>query len=62
MFDFGEKGIVSSELEFLLYLIFSVDVLESFLKQFPKFPNAFLVGGPVDNFVIELADQVQIQE
>lgn len=36
-----------------------VDKLESFLKQFPPFPNAFLVGGPADIFVIELADQLQ---
>ncbi|KAK6926938.1 hypothetical protein RJ641_008657 [Dillenia turbinata] len=35
------------------------DRLESFLKQFPIFPNAFLVGGPADVFVIELADQLQ---
>ncbi|XP_050370193.1 uncharacterized protein LOC126788266 [Argentina anserina] len=37
----------------------SVDKLESFLRQFPVFPNAFLVGGPADFFVIELADQLQ---
>ncbi|KAF4358671.1 hypothetical protein CsatB_029781 [Cannabis sativa] len=37
----------------------SVDKLESFLKQIPVFPNAFLVGGPADFFVIELADQLQ---
>ncbi|XP_048233681.1 uncharacterized protein LOC8281888 [Ricinus communis] len=37
----------------------SDDKLESFLKQFPVFQNAFLVGGPVDFFVIELADQLQ---
>ncbi|PON51446.1 K-stimulated pyrophosphate-energized sodium pump protein [Trema orientale] len=37
----------------------SVDKLASFLKQFPAFPNAFLVGGPADFFVIELADQLQ---
>ncbi|KAH7542487.1 uncharacterized protein LOC107411126 [Ziziphus jujuba] len=36
----------------------SADKLESFLKQFPAFPNAFLVGGPADVFVIELADQL----
>ncbi|KAG8655356.1 uncharacterized protein LOC110612958 isoform X2 [Manihot esculenta] len=35
------------------------DKLEIFLKHFPVFPNAFLVGGPVDFFVIELADQLQ---
>ncbi|EYU18952.1 hypothetical protein ABFS82_04G184000 [Erythranthe guttata] len=37
----------------------SVDKLESFLKQFPDFPNAFLIGGPSDIFVTELADQLQ---
>ncbi|URE12101.1 hypothetical protein MUK42_04195 [Musa troglodytarum] len=35
------------------------DLLEKFLGQFPGFPNAFLVGGPADIFVIELADQLQ---
>ncbi|KAG6530455.1 hypothetical protein ZIOFF_012694 [Zingiber officinale] len=35
------------------------DSLENFLKNFPTFPNAFLVGGPVDIFVIELTDQLQ---
>ncbi|XP_039131649.1 uncharacterized protein LOC120268274 [Dioscorea cayenensis subsp. rotundata] len=34
-------------------------MLESFLKQFPDFPNSFLLGGPADIFVIELADQLQ---
>ncbi|KAG6789296.1 hypothetical protein POTOM_005388 [Populus tomentosa] len=37
----------------------SVDKIDSFLKKFPIFPNAFLVGGPADFFVIELADQLQ---
>ncbi|KAK3206217.1 hypothetical protein Dsin_020263 [Dipteronia sinensis] len=37
----------------------SVDKLDSFLEQFPVFPNAFLVGGPADFFVIELSDQLQ---
>lgn len=37
----------------------SADKLESFLKGCPTFPNAFLVGGPADIFVIELADQLQ---
>ncbi|CAN0910853.1 hypothetical protein LINGRAHAP2_LOCUS26520 [Linum grandiflorum] len=37
----------------------SVDKLLSFLDHFPVFPNAFLVGGPADFFVIELADQIQ---
>ncbi|KAG6760828.1 hypothetical protein POTOM_034011 [Populus tomentosa] len=35
------------------------DKHESFLKQFPVFLNAFLVGGPADFFVIEVADQLQ---
>ncbi|XP_058109758.1 uncharacterized protein LOC131252968 isoform X7 [Magnolia sinica] len=38
---------------------FPVDKLETFLKQFPVFPNSFLVGGPADIFVIELTDQLQ---
>lgn len=42
-------------------LIHAVDKLESFLRQFPIFPNAFLVGGPADFFVIELADQVNVE-
>ncbi|RVW57036.1 hypothetical protein CK203_070491 [Vitis vinifera] len=50
-----------------LYLLLSrfiffynfVDKLESFLKEFPIFPNSFLAGGPADIFVIELADQLQ---
>lgn len=37
----------------------SVDKLDSLLKQCPAFPNAFLIGGPADFFVIELADQIQ---
>ncbi|XP_021279185.1 uncharacterized protein LOC110412866 [Herrania umbratica] len=37
----------------------SVEKLESFLKQCPAFPNAFLIGGPADILVIELADQLQ---
>ena len=44
-----------------LYIIIrcaSDDKLERFLKQFPPFPNAILVGGPADLFVIELTDQV----
>ncbi|XP_051113369.1 uncharacterized protein LOC127239318 [Andrographis paniculata] len=36
-----------------------VDKLESFLKQFPDFPNAFLIGGASDILVTELADQLQ---
>ncbi|KAF9596335.1 hypothetical protein IFM89_008861 [Coptis chinensis] len=35
------------------------DKLETFLNHFPVFPNAFLVGGPADIFVIELTDQLQ---
>ncbi|XP_022755746.1 uncharacterized protein LOC111303620 [Durio zibethinus] len=37
----------------------SVEKLESFLKQCPTFSNAFLIGGPADILVIELADQLQ---
>ncbi|KAL3750695.1 hypothetical protein ACJRO7_011748 [Eucalyptus globulus] len=37
----------------------SANKLKSFLKHCPAFPNAFLVGGPADVFVIELADQLQ---
>ncbi|KAF8039908.1 hypothetical protein BT93_B2199 [Corymbia citriodora subsp. variegata] len=37
----------------------SADKLKTFLKHCPAFPNAFLVGGPADIFVIELADQLQ---
>lgn len=37
------------------------DKLETFLKQFPVFPNAFLVGGPADIFSIELTDQVIVE-
>ncbi|MBA0701022.1 hypothetical protein Goari_022507, partial [Gossypium aridum] len=33
--------------------------IESFLKQCPVFPNSFLIGGPADILVIELADQLQ---
>ncbi|KMZ73080.1 hypothetical protein ZOSMA_154G00220 [Zostera marina] len=36
-----------------------VDRLDPFLNQFPIFPNAFLLGGSTDIFVIELADQLQ---
>ena len=43
---------------FLLVFYPAVDRLVNFLKQSPVFPNAFLVGGPADFFVIELADQV----
>lgn len=45
----------------LSMFVFAVDKLESFLKQFPDLPNAFLIGGPADIFVIELADQVKFE-
>ncbi|KAK1311590.1 hypothetical protein QJS10_CPA07g00239 [Acorus calamus] len=35
------------------------DKLDSFLKHFPIFPNAFFVGSSADLFVIELTDQLQ---
>ncbi|XP_058109751.1 uncharacterized protein LOC131252968 isoform X1 [Magnolia sinica] len=44
---------------FFFYNLDTVDKLETFLKQFPVFPNSFLVGGPADIFVIELTDQLQ---
>ncbi|EOA13883.1 hypothetical protein CARUB_v10026986mg [Capsella rubella] len=37
----------------------SVDKLDSFLRNFPEFSNAFLIGGPGDFLVIELTDQLQ---
>lgn len=37
----------------------SVEKLERFLKQFPDYQNGFLIGGPADIFVTELADQLQ---
>ncbi|XP_048420753.1 uncharacterized protein LOC103944953 isoform X1 [Pyrus x bretschneideri] len=40
-------------------LIHAVDKLDRFLREFPLFPNAFLVGSSADFFVIELADQLQ---
>lgn len=39
--------------------LFAADRLDTFLKQFPEFPNAFLIGGAPDIFVTELADQVR---
>nr|XP_043636552.1 uncharacterized protein LOC122607604 [Erigeron canadensis]XP_043636553.1 uncharacterized protein LOC122607604 [Erigeron canadensis] len=42
-----------------IFLYNQVDKIESFLKNFPVFPNAFFIGGPADIFVIELADQLQ---
>lgn len=43
-------------------MFLTVDKIESFLKNFPEYPNAFLVGGPADILVIELSDQVKILE
>ncbi|XP_021824255.1 uncharacterized protein LOC110765438 isoform X1 [Prunus avium] len=40
-------------------LIHAVDKLGSFLRKFPLFPNAFLVSGVENFFIIELADQLQ---
>ncbi|CAL9015246.1 unnamed protein product [Prunus brigantina] len=37
-------------------LIHAIDKLGSFLRQLPLFPNAFLVGGAEDFFIIELVD------
>nr|GMD22539.1 uncharacterized protein LOC109156365 [Ipomoea batatas] len=42
-----------------LFFYDSVEKLETFLKQFPDYPNSFLIGGPADIFVTELADQLQ---
>ncbi|KVH94609.1 hypothetical protein Ccrd_003321 [Cynara cardunculus var. scolymus] len=42
-----------------IFLYNLVDKIESFLQHFPEFPNAFLVGGSADIFVIELSDQLQ---
>ncbi|KAH6810468.1 K-stimulated pyrophosphate-energized sodium pump protein [Perilla frutescens var. frutescens] len=42
-----------------LFFYDSADKLETFLKQFPDFPNAFLIGGAQDIFVTEIADQLQ---
>ncbi|KAF7823587.1 plant/mmn10-180 protein [Senna tora] len=36
----------------------SADKMDSFLKNCPAFPNAFLVGGPADIFITELTDQL----
>ena len=41
------------------HALFAADKLESFLKQFPDMPNAFLIGGPADVFVTEIADLVR---
>lgn len=37
----------------------SAHKMDSFLKQCPAFPTAFLIGGPADIFVTELTDQLQ---
>ncbi|KAK1408446.1 hypothetical protein QVD17_40225 [Tagetes erecta] len=42
-----------------IFLYNLAEKLESFFQNFPEFPNAFLVGGPADIFVIELTDQLQ---
>ncbi|XP_035830425.1 uncharacterized protein LOC110865240 isoform X4 [Helianthus annuus] len=42
-----------------IFLYNYAEKLESFFQNFPEFPNAFLVGGPADIFVIELTDQLQ---
>ncbi|XP_020214532.1 uncharacterized protein LOC109798611 [Cajanus cajan] len=43
------------------FIIFynKADKIDSFLKQCPAFPTAFLIGGPADIFVTELTDQLQ---
>lgn len=46
---------------YIIICFVSDDKLKSFLKQFPPFPNAILVGGPADLFVIELTDQVNLR-
>ncbi|KAM1148854.1 hypothetical protein ACFX2B_029214 [Malus domestica] len=46
-------------LSMFMFFYNSVDKLDSFLRAFPLFPNAFLVGSSADFFVIELADQLQ---
>lgn len=43
----------------LFFFYFPADKMETFLKQFPEFPNAFMTGAPADIFVIEVADQVK---
>ncbi|XP_076958685.1 uncharacterized protein LOC143634516 isoform X2 [Bidens hawaiensis] len=42
-----------------IFLYNQDEKLESFFQNFPEFPNAFLIGGPADTFVIELTDQLQ---
>ncbi|KAG6531305.1 hypothetical protein ZIOFF_005110 [Zingiber officinale] len=44
---------------FLFFYNLDDDMLETFIKHFPAFPNAFLIGGPADVFVIEVTDQLQ---
>ncbi|KAK4779762.1 hypothetical protein SAY87_015868 [Trapa incisa] len=43
------------------FMIFynSGDKVDAFLSHCPTFPNAFLIGGPADFIVTELADQLQ---
>jgi len=43
----------------LMFNLSAGDKLGSFLRQFPDFPNAFLIGDATDIFVTELADQVR---
>ncbi|XP_073291742.1 uncharacterized protein [Primulina huaijiensis] len=45
----------------VMFFYNSDDKLESFFKQFPDFPNAFLVGSAADIFIIELADQLKVE-
>ncbi|KAI3765146.1 hypothetical protein L2E82_15172 [Cichorium intybus] len=42
-----------------IFLYNLVDKIESFLKNFPEYPNSFLLGGPADMLVIELSDHLQ---
>ncbi|XP_075514303.1 uncharacterized protein LOC142549297 isoform X4 [Primulina tabacum] len=45
----------------VMFFYNSDDKLESFFKQCPDFPNAFLVGSAADIFIIELADQLKVE-
>ena len=62
LFPFG-TFILKNNLNIWIFLlwcvIYAVEKLESFLKQCPTFPKAFLIG-PADILVIELADQVNL--
>lgn len=51
-------GSVLLILKWDLVVLFIGDKLESFLKKFPDYPNAFLIGSAADIFVTEIADQV----